>query len=110
MSLRDVRGAYKVSFLKMGAHQRGSCNNTLLRRVSWNRSNRFSEYRVFLNLGFGEPMFCTTDSRGFRCFRGSANLAINLLVGGCLSCLHHFRDSRRFRGKHRIAKHRFGKT
>ena len=22
--------------------------------------------RVFLNLGFGEPMFCTLDSRGFR--------------------------------------------
>ena len=26
--------------------------------------------RVFLNLGFGEPMFCTLDSRGFRHFRG----------------------------------------
>ena len=26
-------------------------------------------FRVFLNLGFGEPMFCTLDSRGFRHFR-----------------------------------------
>ena len=26
--------------------------------------------RVFLNRGFGEPMFCTLDSRGFRYFRG----------------------------------------
>ena len=27
------------------------------------------QIRVFLNLGFGEPMFCTLDSRGFRHFR-----------------------------------------
>ena len=40
----------------------------------------------------------------------SANPAINSLACDCLSCLRHFRDSRRFREKHRIAKHRFGKT
>ena len=43
----------------------------------------------------------------------SANPAINPLACGCLSRLRHFRrprDSRRSREKHRIAKHRFGKT
>ena len=42
----------------------------------------------------------------------SANPAINPLACGCLSCLRHFRDSRRFFfcEKQRIAKHRFGKT
>ena len=40
----------------------------------------------------------------------SANPAINPLACGCPSCLRHFCDSRRFREKHRNAKHRFGKT
>ena len=32
------------------------------------------ENRVFLNLGFGEPMFCTPDSCGFRHFRAFRHL------------------------------------
>ena len=39
----------------------------------------------------------------------SASSAINPFLSGCLSCLRHFRDSCRFREKHRIAKHRFDK-
>ena len=92
------------------------------------RANYTHYFRVFLNLGFGEPMFCTLDSRGFchfrafRDFRESSNqppclwlseLSSSFSSCGCLSCLRHFRhfrDSRRFREKHRIAKHRFGKT
>ena len=69
--------------------------------------------RVFLNLGFGEPRFWTSDSRGFRRFRGFvifAAPATDPLVCGSLSCLRHFRGFRRFREKNRIAKHRFSKT
>ena len=69
--------------------------------------------RVFLNLGFGEPMFRTWILVVFVIYVFSvisANPAINPLACGCLSCLRHFRDSRRFREKHRIEKPRFGKT
>ena len=69
--------------------------------------------RAFLNLGFGEPVFCTPNSRGFRHFRGFRDFRESSnqpLACGRLSCLRYFRDSRRFREKHRIAKHRFGKT
>ena len=64
--------------------------------------------RVFRNLGFVEPMFCTLDSRGFRAFRAFRDFrkSTPLLVAH----FRHFRDSRRFREQHRIAKHRFGKT
>ena len=71
--------------------------------------------RVFLNLGFGEPLFCTLDSRGFRhlrAFRHFCKSSNQLPCCGCLSCrrhFRHFRDSRRFREKHQIAKYRFAK-
>ena len=73
-------------------------------------------FRIFLNLCFGEPMFCTLDSRGFRHFRAfrdfrkSSNQPPCLCLSGLSSSFINFRDSRRFREKHRIAKHRFGKT
>ena len=64
--------------------------------------------RGFLNFGFGEPMFGIPVV--FAISVMSAKAAINPLACGCLNCLHHFRRSRRFREKRRIAKHMFGKT
>ena len=66
----------------------------------------------------GEPMVCTPDSHGFRhfCgFRDSANAVLSPLVCGCLSCLHRFRDSRRFMKATRLqtiglANHRLRNT
>ena len=73
--------------------------------------------RVFLNLGFGGTYVLHPGFSWFSSFSVlsviSANPAIKPLACGGLSCLRHFRhfrDFRRFREKHRIAKHRFGKT
>ena len=40
--------------------------------------------RGFLNLGFGEPRFCTPDSRGFRHFRGFRDLCYSSTQSSCL--------------------------
>ena len=72
----------------------------------------YKQNRAFLNLGFGEPI-APWILVVFVISVLSADPAINPLACGCLSCLRHFRhfrDSHRFREKHRSAKHRFGKT
>ena len=69
-------------------------------------------YRVVLNLGFGED-FAPQSPLVFVISVVSvifATPASDPLVCGSLSCLRHFRGSRRFRAKHRIAKHRFRNT
>ena len=78
--------------------------------------------RVFLNPWFGEPMVCTTDSRGFRHFRGFRDFresSTQVLVCSCQSCLRRFRrfrDFRRFRERRPARKtiglpnHRFRNT
>ena len=66
-----------------------------------------------INLGFGEPMFCTLGSRGFRHCRAFRYFLESSNRPPCLwlsELSSSFGDFRRFREKHRNAKHRFGKT
>ena len=63
--------------------------------------------QVFLNPWFGEPVFCALGSRGFRHFCGFLNIrqsCTELLVCSCLTCLHRFRDFRRFRERRPACK------
>ena len=73
---------------------------------------KFLEAKFGLNLGSGNLCFAPRIPVVFILVVSviSANPAISALVCGCLSCLRRFHDSRRFREKHCIAKHRFGKT
>ena len=57
------------SFLKFHMHLGDFLSKLVLFCRTCLPHKRRKKTRVFLNLGFGEPMFCTLDPRGFRHFR-----------------------------------------
>ena len=108
MSPPEFRGYGLTGILAADDFLGACCRKAMTPKMLWTLL-----FRVFLNLGFGEPMFAPWILVVFVISVLSViseNPVINLLACGCLSCLRHFRDSHRFREKYRIAQHKFGKT